>query len=240
MACRRVRRIIRIQKVIVFSFVLLVLISSVASKQAPAQQAVPQQSSSKRIASPPLAVQRKVARTTSTIASRGHGGGPIAAHPRQLPGPSDEGLRLEAPHDVLDYHHHRNGAPRAPDPHHLASIADKSQTDGGPGLAATQTAAVAEAGNSVGTKPRNASNNNPTTLKYYDLVWKTILIRVKFLSRLDSVINDAFPERQAYLSAKAAEFINQAIAELQADGVPPDEAFLKEHQCHMCDFVRPH
>ena len=78
------------------------------------------------------------------------------------------------------------------------------------------------------------------TLKYYDLVWKTILIHTKFLSHLDSVINDAFPECQAYLSTKAAEFINQAITELQVDGMPPDKAFLKELQCHMCDFVHPH
>ncbi|KIM55471.1 hypothetical protein SCLCIDRAFT_134658 [Scleroderma citrinum Foug A] len=91
--------------------------------------------------------------------------------------------------------------------------------------------------NSIGTKACSANNGDPKTLKYYSLVWKTILNHTRFLSRLDAVISNAFPEHQVYLSSKANKFITQAVAELQENGMPPDKVFLRDQQHHMGNLV---
>jgi hypothetical protein len=66
------------------------------------------------------------------------------------------------------------------------------------------------------------------------------LNRVKSLSRLDAVIDDAFPERHVYISKRAIEFISQAIAEFEEDNMQPDKSFLKQHQHHMGELVSLH
>ena len=186
----------------------------------------PRQNLSKRSASPAPAVQRKVAKKPSTIASRGRGGSVITARSRQVEEVHNSS-ESDVPRDVLSEHQRRNGVPRAPDPGHLALQASGRS---GP---VTDTSTR----NSIGTKARSANNGDPKTLKYYSPVWKTILNRARFLSRLDAVISNAFPERQVFLSSKANEFITQAVAELQEDGVPPDEVFLRDHRHHMGDLV---
>ena len=207
-----------------FVYILQILKSFVASRRAPS---VPRQSLSKRPASPALAVQRKAARKPSTIASRGRGGSTISARSRQAE-ELGEASDSDVPQDVLSEHHRRNGVPRAPDPDYHAS-----QAGGRSGLSATD----ADTKNSVGAKTCKANNGDPTTLKYYSPVWKTILNRARFLSRLDTISSNAFPERQVYLNSKPHEFIAQAMAELQQDGVPSDELFFRDHQHHMGDFV---
>ncbi|KAI5990742.1 hypothetical protein EDD15DRAFT_2369460 [Pisolithus albus] len=207
-----------------------------ASKM-PVQQGISKPISSKRPASPPTTIQRKVAKKCSTIASRGRGGSAVAARSRQVSEPHDNS-DSEASHDVLFKHHSRNGVPRAPDPVYLDSLASKSQTDGGTGASvAVQNLNTNEVQHSVKTEPRTSTNNDPTTLKFYDTMWKAILNRAKLLSRLDAVIGNAFPERHVYINQKVYEFITQAIAELKEDGVQPDESFLRKHQHHMSDLL---
>ena len=166
-------------------------------------------------------MQRKAAKKPSTIASRGRGGITITARSQQAQGHHDDS-DSDAPRDVLSEHQRRNGVPRAPDPSYL-----ESRAGGGSGPSVTDT----------DTKTRNNNNGDPTTLKYYSPMWKAVLNRARFLSRLDIVTDNAFPERHVYLSSKPNEFIAQAIAEFQEDGMPHDELFLREHQRHMGDFV---
>ena len=186
----------------------------------------PRQNLSKRSASPAPAVQHKVAKKPSTIASRGHGGSVITACSRQVEEVHNSS-ELDVPRDVLSEHQHHNGVPRAPDPGYLTL-----QVSGHLGPV-TDTSTK----NSIGTKAHSANNGDPKTLKYYSPVWKTILNRARFLSHLDTVISNMFPERQVYLSSKANKFITQAVAELQEDGVPPDEVFLRDHQHHVGNLV---
>ena len=216
----------RMRKVSHFTYMLQILMSFVASKQASARPSVPRQSLPKRPASPAPVVQRKVAKKPSTLASRGRGGSIITARSRQVEVPHDNS-DSDVPRDVLAEHHRRNGVPRAPDPGHLVP-----PTGGRSGTSAADNTKT-----SVGAKTRDTNNGDPRTLKYYSPVWKTILNRARFLSRLDTIANNAFPERQVYLNSKPAEFLTQAIAELQEDGVPLDESFLRDHQHHMGDFV---
>jgi hypothetical protein len=117
-------------------------------------------------------VQWKVAKKPSTITSRGCGGGSIAAHSRQAPEPRDN---PEAPCDVLLDHHHHNSVLRAPDPGHLAPLANKSQTDGdtGPSVAIQAAGGIQD---SVTAEAHTGANNDPTTLKFYDAVWKAASI----------------------------------------------------------------
>ena len=182
------------------------------------------QSLTKRSASPVLAVQRKAAKKPSTIASRGCGGSTITARSRQAQELHDDS-DSDVPHDVMTEHHRRNGVPRAPNPDYLVSGRSGPST------------ADADTKNTVGAKTRNVNNGDPTTLKYYSPVWKAVLNRARFLSRLDTVTDNAFPEHHVYLSSKANEFITQAVAELQEDGVPFDESFLRDHLHHMGNFV---
>ena len=186
----------------------------------------PRQNLSKRSASPAPAVQRKGAKKPSTIASRSRDGSVITARSRQVEEVHNSS-ESDVPRDVLSEHQRRNGVPCAPDPGHLALQASGRS---GP---VTDTSTR----NSIGTKACSANNGDPKTLKYYSLVWKTILNLARFLLRLDAIISNAFPEHQVFLSSKANEFITQAVAELQEDGVPPDEVFLRDHQHHMGDLV---
>ncbi|KIK19778.1 hypothetical protein PISMIDRAFT_13429 [Pisolithus microcarpus 441] len=193
--------------------------------------------SSKRPASPPTTIRWKVPKKYLTIASRGHGGSAAAVRSRQVLEPHDD-LDLEASHDVLFKHHSRNGVPRAPDPVYLESLASKSRTDGGMGApVAIQNPNINKVQHSVKTELRTGTNNDPTTLKFYDTMWKAILNRAKLLSCLDAVIGNAFPERHVYINQKVHEFITQAIAELKEDGVQPNELFLRKHQHHMSDLL---
>ncbi|KAN0073705.1 hypothetical protein V8E55_011959 [Tylopilus felleus] len=116
----------------------------------------------------------------------------------------------EAPNDVLLDHHRCNGAPRAPDPVYPASIADKAQANCGAGPStAVQGADSKDAQDSLIGKPRGGGSDDPTTLKFYDTA----------------------------LGKGAIEFITQAIAELEEDGVHLDESIQRKHQYHMCDFL---
>ncbi|KAI6023276.1 hypothetical protein EDC04DRAFT_2900597 [Pisolithus marmoratus] len=95
---------------------------------------------------------------------------------------------------------------------------------------------IKETQDSVTMDLRMGSNNDPMTLKFYNMMWKVILNHAKLLSCLDAVIGNTFPERHVYSSQKACEFITQAITELKEDGMQPDESFLRKHQCHMGDL----
>ncbi|KIK18408.1 hypothetical protein PISMIDRAFT_14390 [Pisolithus microcarpus 441] len=155
----------------------------------------------------------------------------------QLSEPHDDS-DSEASHDVLFKHHSCNGVPCAPDPIYLESLASKSWTNGGMGApVAVQNPNINEVQHSVKTELRTGTNNDPTTLKFYDTMWKAILNRAKLLSHLDAVIGNAFPEQHIYINQKVHEFITQAIAELKEDGVQPNKSFLRKHQHHMSDLI---
>ncbi|KAI5989729.1 hypothetical protein EDD15DRAFT_2370455 [Pisolithus albus] len=204
--------------------------------KAPARQTIPKPNSFKCPATSPVAVQRKAAKNSSTIASRGRGGGAISTSSRQVLEAHD-GMDPEAPCDVLLDHHRHNGMPCAPTSTYLASLATKSKTDSTVGPPAAAADADDEIENPATAEPCTGSSNDPMTLKFYDPVWRTVLSRAKVLSRFDAVITNAFPEWQLYISKKALEFITQAIAELEEDGVQPDESFLRKHQYHMSDLL---
>lgn len=217
---------------IVSTFLSLVHRLEVASNQAPSKP-----TSFKRPATSPIPVQRKVAKKPSTIASRGRGGGVVASRSRRVPEIHDDS-DSEAQHDVLIDHHLRNGAPRAPDPAYLASLGNKSKSHSSTGLSvATLSADAVEGHNYVVPSSRAGGKNDPTTLKFYDATWRAILSRAKLLSRFDTVAKNAFPERQAYLSKGAIEFITQAKAELEEDGAQPDESIRRNYQSQMSDLV---
>ena len=184
------------RKVIDSAYTLQILISFVVSKRATAQQSL-----SKRAASPVLAVQRKAAKKPSTIASRGRGGSTIAARPRQVQELHDNS-DSDLPRDVLSEHHRRNGVPRAPDPGHLGSQA---------GSRSGPSATDADTNRAIGAKSRNTNNGDPTTLKYYSPVWKAVLNRARFLSRLDTVTDNAFPERQPNCRRTACHLMNRSL-----------------------------
>ncbi|KAI5987297.1 hypothetical protein EDD15DRAFT_2372513 [Pisolithus albus] len=92
-----------------------------ASKM-PVQQGILKPISSKRPASPPTTIQRKVAKKCSTTASRGRGGSAVAARSRQVSEPHDNS-DSEASHDVLFKHHSRNGLTGAQDEYSTGSFA---------------------------------------------------------------------------------------------------------------------
>ncbi|KAI6045929.1 hypothetical protein EDC04DRAFT_2888514 [Pisolithus marmoratus] len=112
-----------------------------------------------------------------------------------------------------------------------------SQTDRHMGASVpVQNPDIKETQDSVTMDLHMGSNNDPMTLKFYDMMWKAILNCAKLLSHLDAVISNTFPEQHVYLSQKACEFITQAITELKEDGMQPDESFLRKHQHHMGDL----
>ncbi|KIK14431.1 hypothetical protein PISMIDRAFT_17278 [Pisolithus microcarpus 441] len=206
----------------------------------PVQQGISKPISSKRPTSPPTTIQWKVAKKCLTITSRGRGGSAIAAHSWQVSEPHDNS-DSEASHDVLFKHHSCNGVPHAPDPVYLESLASKSQTEGGMGASvAVQNLNINEVQHSVKTEFHTGTNTDPTTLKFYNTMWKAILNCAKLLSHLDAVIGNAFPERHIYINQKVYEFITQAIAELKEDCVQPNESFLRKHQHHMSDLISFH
>ena len=136
-------------------------------------------SSSKRPASPPTIVQCKVAKKPSMITSRGSGVSIVATHSQQASEPHDNS-DAEASNDVLLDHHHCNGTPWTLDTVYLASVADKAQANCGTGPStAVQGADSKDAQDSLTGKPRSGSSDDPTTLKFYDTVWKTALIQAK-------------------------------------------------------------
>lgn len=201
---------------------------------------MPKSNQSKRPASSPTNVQRKVAKKPSTIASRGRGGSSAAGRSRQVPEPRHNS-DSDASNDVLLDHHRRNGVPRAPDPTYLASLGNKTRTDRGTGRSsANQDADDIGVQSILSAASRSGGSKDPTTLKFYDAVWRAVLARAKTLSRFDAIINNTFPERQAYVSKRAVEFITQTVAEFQQDGVQPDDSIRKNHQHHMNDLVRLH
>ncbi|KIK27360.1 hypothetical protein PISMIDRAFT_8195 [Pisolithus microcarpus 441] len=218
-------------------FKLVMILKSYVASKIPVEQDISKPFSSKRPTSPPTTIQQKVPKRYSTIASCGHGGSAAAVCSRQVSEPHDDS-DSEASHDVLFKHHSHNGVPHAPDPVYLESLASKSWTDRGMGApVAIQNPNINEVQHSVKTKLRTGTNNDPMTLKFYDMMWKAILNRAKLLSRLDAVIGNAFPEQHVYINQKVHEFITQAIAELKEDGVQPNKSFLRKHQHHMSDLL---
>ncbi|KIK16504.1 hypothetical protein PISMIDRAFT_15765 [Pisolithus microcarpus 441] len=219
---------------------LIQILKSYVVSKIPVEQDISKPFSSKRPASPPTTIQWKVPKKYSTITSCGRGGSATAVRSRQVSEPHDDS-DSEASHDVLFKHHSHNSVPCAPDPVYLKSLASKSWTDGGMGApVAIQNPNINEIQHSVKTKLRTGTNNDPTTLKFYDTMWKAILNHAKLLSHIDAVIGNAFPERHIYINQKVHEFITQAIAELKEDGVQPDESFLRKHQHHMSDLISFH
>ena len=73
-------------------------------------------------------------------------------------------MDLAALQDILLNHHVHNGILHAPDPAHLASLANNSQTQRGMGPSAIQGPGDVKAQNIVTGMDHGTINNNPTTL----------------------------------------------------------------------------
>lgn len=128
------------------------------------QQTTSKVNSSKCPPSPSATVKQKVAKKPLTITSHGQGSSSTFAARSWQAAEAHNNMDLAAPQDVLLNHHVHNGILHAPDPAHLASLANNSQTQRGMGPSAIQGPGDVKAQNIVTGMDHGTINNNPTTL----------------------------------------------------------------------------
>ncbi|KAH7905388.1 hypothetical protein BJ138DRAFT_1118516 [Hygrophoropsis aurantiaca] len=159
------------------------------------------------------------------------------------------------PEDVLNNHHRKNGAPRAPAPSMLDDVRRRAATLSS-GLGAGRLRASNDANNDqdddqdtdpadeppkrkggkYSKTPRNQIAPKPTQQSFYPPAWRDTLDRAKLISRMDS-LDDWFPVRDAFIAGPAQEYLAEAIAIVEDSGMELDPYYWDNHKMDMAKLL---
>jgi hypothetical protein len=133
--------------------------------------------------------------------------------------------------DVVEEHHRRNRLPRAPDPEHLRDIRERqhsgnflrplvqdTQFDEEPYTLHTDTEGpVADAVEGLSVPPGELTGA-ATKLRSYPYKFREIIERAKQFAQCGAA-TDPFPSRAWFVDEKSLEYVAEAIAEREEQGV---------------------